>query len=323
MLSEVATAPKTPLSYQAIVADASLAAEGILTLTLEAKDGVLPRWTPGAHIDFELAPGVVRQYSLCGNPEDVFRWRIAVLRNEAGRGGSRYIHERIRIGQQVGVSEPRNHFSLVDATSHFLVAGGIGITPLLPMVYELEARGSAWQLIYLGRSREKMAFLDELEKYGDRVQAWPSDERGRFPVSQFLTSPSFGARVYCCGPAPLLAAMTEASATWPSASLHAERFQPVLQDTKSPSTEFEVELAKSGEVFTIPKDKSILEVLETSGISVKTSCREGTCGTCEVYLVDGEAEHRDSVLTPEEQVANESLMICCSRAKSRRLVLDI
>ncbi|MEU6145578.1 PDR/VanB family oxidoreductase [Streptomyces sp. NPDC047081] len=295
------------------------------TFTLTASDGPLPRWEAGAHIDLVLDDGMVRQYSLCGDPDDSGAWRIAVLREDEGRGGSRFLHERVGVGSRIPVRGPRNHFPLVRADGYRFVAGGIGITPLLPMIRAAEKSGAEWTLVYGGRTRAGMAFTRELERYGDRVELVPQDERGLIDLDAVLADPVPGHRVYCCGPAPLLSAVEERCRAWPVGSLHAERFAPVAPvggDERGPA-EFDVVFARSGRSVTVPRGRSILEAARSVGIEVLSSCEEGTCGSCETAVLEGEADHRDVVLTDEERQAGEVMMICVSRSHGPVLRLDL
>ena len=299
------------------------AADGVLALTLRDADGAeLPPWQPGAHIDVELNAGLVRQYSLCGDPADRRAWRIAVLREPQGRGGSRHVHERLAAGAKLRVGGPRNHFPLVDATGYLFIAGGIGITPILPMVHAAEASGRAWTLLYGGRRRASMAFLDRLAGYGDRVSIRPQDETGLLDLDVPLAGPQAGTLVYCCGPEPLLAAVEQRCAGWPAGSLRVERFTSRPVDP-SEDTGFEVELAQTGRVVAVAPGVSILSALETAGVAVLSACREGTCGTCETPVLRGQVEHHDSVLTEAERNAGDLMMICVSRSRDPRLVLDL
>jgi ferredoxin-NADP reductase len=311
-------------------------ADGVLGLTLRAPDGAgLPLWQPGAHIDVELEPGLVRQYSLCGDPADRRSWRIAVLLEPAGRGGSRYVHERLTTGATVRVDGPRNRFGLLDAAEYLFIAGGIGITPILPMVDAARASGRRWRLVYGGRRRASMAFLDRLAGYVDLVSIRPQDETGLLDLEAILGEPRPGVLVYCCGPEPLLAAVEQRCARWPAGSLQVERFAPragpagaagpAADGATDGATDagFEVELARSGRVLPVPAGVSVLRALEDAGIAVLSSCQEGTCGTCETTVLHGRVAHRDSVLTAAERAAGDVMMICVSRARDRRLVLDL
>lgn len=298
-------------------------ADGVVALDLAAEDGrPLPPWRPGAHIDLLLPDGVVRQYSLCGDPDDRTRYRVGVLREPAGRGGSQWIHENLDAGELVEVRGPRNHFRLEDAERYVFIAGGIGITPILAMILELERTGKPWKLVYGGRSSATMAFTEQLESYGPRVRLWPQDRLGLIDLGHALAEPAPGTAIYSCGPEPLLRAVEEqCEASWPAGSLHLERFAPKQVDT-SGDAPFEIELA-DGRVLEVPADRSAIEVLEDAGFDILSSCREGTCGTCEVEIVDGQADHRDTVLTLDEQAENACMMVCVSRAACPRLVLDL
>ncbi|MGY0064994.1 PDR/VanB family oxidoreductase [Streptomyces sp. LZ34] len=301
-------------------------AEGVVSLTFRHLDGEeLPSWEPGAHIDLVLEDGLVRQYSLCGDPGDRGAWQIAVLREPAGRGGSAYVHDKLAEGTSVRVRGPRNNFALVPADRYLFVAGGIGITPILPMVAAAEAAGTEWTLLYGGRSRTSMAFAGRLTaSYGDRVRVMPEDQYGLLDLAAYLAAPSPGTLVYCCGPEPLLKAVEERCADgWPGEALHVERFKAKESHADAPAGSFDVVLQQSGLTVTVPPDRSILESVQEAGVQVLYSCAEGTCGTCETDIIEGEADHRDSVLTPQEQAANETMMICVSRCGGARLVLDL
>ncbi|MEV0640467.1 PDR/VanB family oxidoreductase [Streptomyces sp. NPDC050619] len=296
------------------------AADGVLALTLRHPLGEqLPAWEAGAHIDVVLGPDLERQYSLCGDPADRTAWRIAVLREPDGRGGSSYVHERLGQGDKVRVRGPRNHFALRPAPRYRFVAGGIGITPILPMLAAAEAAGAEWSLLYGGRTRASMAFAGELSAYGDRVTIAPQDEAGLLDLASVLDDLPEGTLVYCCGPGPLLDAVEERC---PAGALHVERFQPKAQEA-SGNTEFEVELARSGRTLTVPADVSVLDTVRAAGVEVLFSCTEGTCGTCETDVLEGTPDHRDSVLDDEERAAGETMLICVSRCLGKRLVLDL
>ncbi len=301
------------------------AAEGVVVLTLAgAGSAELPPWQPGAHIDLVLDNGLTRQYSLCGDPDDRRSYRVGVLREPAGRGGSAHVHDRLQVGATVGVRGPRNHFRLEPSARYLFLAGGIGVTPIRAMVEQAERAGADWTLVYGGRSASSMAFLDELAAYGDeKVTLWPQDTRGLLDLDGLLGTPRTDTLVYVCGPGALLDAVEERCATWPSGALHLERFsakdltEPVLHES------FEVELARSGGVLEVPTDRSVVEVLQEAGVPVLTSCSEGKCGTCEVGVLGGLPDHRDSLLSAAEQARNDRMMVCVSRSTTRRLVLDV
>jgi ferredoxin-NADP reductase len=302
-------------------------AEGVAALTLVDPSGrELPQWTPGAHIDLLLGPGLVRQYSLCGSPKEGGAWRIGVLRDPASRGGSHHVHDKLKAGATVRVRGPRNHFPLVKAPRYQFIAGGIGVTPILAMIDAVTARGAEWQLLYGGRQRDSMAFIDELGVHNGNVTIWPQDEQGILDLDAVLGSPREDTMVYCCGPEPLLNAVEDRCTSWPQGSLHIERFAAKAQpDEPSPDAlaTFEVVCEQSGVTVTVPEDKSILETLEEAGVDVLASCMEGICGTCECAVIEGTPDHRDSMLTDDERSAGEVMMICVSRSRSERLVLDI
>jgi ferredoxin-NADP reductase len=299
-------------------------AEGVVVLDLRDPTGAdLPDWAPGAHIDLRMPGGLTRQYSLCGDPADRSAWRIGVLREPESRGGSAHVHAELHEGAEVDVRGPRNHFPLVPAPRYLFIAGGIGITPILPMIDAAAAAGAQWELHYGGRSRRSMAFLDSLERDSGHLTLHPQDEVGLIDLDALLGTPRPDTRIYCCGPEPLLVAVEQRCADWPTGSLHLERFAP--KDVGEPvlTGAFEVELALSGRTLTVPPDRSILQVVEDSGLSVLSSCQEGTCGTCETTVLAGEVDHRDSLLTPDEQAANDTMFICVSRAACPKLVLEL
>ncbi|GAA1089293.1 PDR/VanB family oxidoreductase [Pseudonocardia alni] len=296
-------------------------ADGIVSLRLEPTAGEkMPAWEPGAHVDLVLGPDLERQYSLCGDPTDLSSWRLGVLREPESRGGSAYVHERLAVGDEVVCRGPRNNFALVEAKEYVFVAGGIGITPILPMIAACAAAGRPWRLFYGGRTESTMAFRAELATHGDRVVRWPQDTHGLLDLATILGSVPAGTAVYCCGPGVLLDAVEELC---PAAALHLERFRPKEGALAGANLPFEVELDVSGLTLTVRADQTLAEALEAAGIDLPTSCREGTCGTCETYVLEGEPDHRDSYLSAAEQKSGEVMLPCCSRAKSPRLVLDL
>ncbi|MFD7007988.1 PDR/VanB family oxidoreductase [Rhodococcus jostii] len=299
-------------------------AESVVALTLRHPDGRrLPDWAPGAHIDLLLPNGLTRQYSLCGDRWDAYSYRVGVLREQAGRGGSAYVHDVLAEGDLVGVGGPRNNFPLVPAPRYLFIAGGIGITPLLPMVRQAELMGIDWQLLYGGRTRTSMAFRDELAAYGDRVSVVPCDEQGHLDLSAHLAAEAADAKVYVCGPGPLLAAVENCCTGWPVGTLRTERFVPKDNGVPLRDEPFEVELARSGLAVTVTPGASVLDAVQAAGVDVLSSCREGTCGTCETTVLAGAPDHRDSVLDDEERSAGDCMLICVSRSCSDRLVLDL
>ena len=298
---------------------------GVSELVLVADDSSeLPSWAPGSHIDVQVRPGLVRQYSLCGDPEDRSQWRIAVLREPESRGGSAALCERVQPGDVLTATGPRNHFPLHDSPQYLFIAGGIGITPIIPMIAAAHAAGADWRLVYGGRSEASMAYRDEVGSFdSERVLEWPQDRRGLIELDRLLAEPQPGTLIYYCGPEPLIAAVEAKSAHWPHKSLQVERFAPRPLTEVAPNTSFEIELVDSDEVLVVPPDMSILEVVEEAGIYVLSNCEEGTCGTCQTAVLEGVPDHRDSVLDDDERAANDTMMICVSRALSARLVLDL
>lgn len=320
----------TPETLDLTLVQKEAVASGVVRLTLARPDnGDLPTWEPGAHIDLHLGehPTMIRQYSLCSSPADRTHYQVAVLREPQSRGGSTYVDDHLSPGDIVLTSLPRNHFALVRARRYVFVAGGIGITPIIPMIEAAEAAGSDWTLLYGGRTRQTMAFATELtQAWGPRVSVRPQDEYGLLHLQSLLASPATDTAIYCCGPGPLLDAVEAATGSWPAGTLHTERFAPAAPVTSGGAdadTEFEVEFAQSGVTLPIPADRTILEVAEEAAIPVVYSCEEGTCGVCETKIICGEPDHRDSVLTDTERQAGDTMMICVSRAKSARLVLDV
>jgi ferredoxin-NADP reductase len=313
-----------PVQLTLVVEDLTLAADEVLALTLADPAGAeLPKWQAGAHVDLSVGGGLERQYSLCGDAADSARWRVAVLREPASRGGSEWIHTRLRKGDLIAVRGPRNNFPLVAADEYVFVAGGIGITPLLPMIESVAAQGRPWTLVYGGRRAASMAFIDELARHGDRVTLWPQDLRGLIDLDSLRGVPRAGVAVYCCGPEALIEALESRCAMWPTGTLHVERFRPRPGNLEGEDTAFEVVLDRSGISLTVGAGQSIVDAVEAAGVDVDTSCREGTCGTCETVVLDGDPDHRDSFLQPEERASGATMMICCSRSRSARLVLDL
>ncbi|KQS68747.1 PDR/VanB family oxidoreductase [Modestobacter sp. Leaf380] len=308
-----------------VVAGRTVLADGVLAVDLVSHNGRdLPAWTPGSHLDLLLGPGLERQYSLCGDLTDRTRWRVAVLREDAGRGGSVAVHERVEVGQRLRVRGPRNHFPFDPAAGarHHLVAGGIGITPLRSMAAAAEEAGADWTLDYAGRSRSTMAFADELAAaHPGRVRVLAADEGGRLDVGSLAALPA-GAQVHVCGPARLIDAVVEAGAAL-GLTVHAERFEAVEFGAPVWDGPFEVELALSGTTVTVEPGQTVLEAVEAEDVLVLSSCREGTCGTCETPVLEGDVEHRDSILSDGERASNTVMMVCVSRAAGPRLVLDL
>jgi ferredoxin-NADP reductase len=300
-------------------------ADGVVALTLARPDGgPLPRWEPGAHIDLCLGEGLTRQFSLCGDPADRYRWQVAVLCRAGGDRAAALVHEQLTAGVRVRVRGPRNHFPLQPAARHLFVAGGIGITPILPMVHAADAAGAEWRLLYGGRSRRSMAFVDDLLRFGgDRVRIVPQDEEGLPDLAGFLAVPRPDTLVHCCGPEPLLAAVEEQCRTWPPGTLRTERFRPRPDVPADNGAPFDVVLARSGRILTVRPGERLSDALRSAGVEVPTPCEEGTCGACAATVLDGVPLHRDSVLTDEQRAAGDTVLTCVSRSRSPRLLLDL
>jgi vanillate O-demethylase ferredoxin subunit len=289
----------------------------------------LPAFTAGAHVDIHLRGGLVRSYSLCDAPGENRRYRIAVLREQASRGGSAAVHA-LREGDMVCVGEPRNHFELSpDAGHHLLLAGGIGITPLLAMAHWLTRQQASFALHYSARSRDRAAFVSEVrESFGTRAHQY-FDEDGpgrRLPLSDILDGCDPSTHLYVCGPAAYIEWVLESAraAGWAEARLHSEHFAAPTRPGGDPgSNAFEVQIASTGRIIQVPPDRSVADMLHASGIELPLSCEQGICGTCIVGVLEGTPDHRDAFLTPAELAANDRFTPCCSRARSPRLVLDL
>lgn len=299
--------------------------DGVVSVGLVDPAGKdLPAWEPGSHVDVVLPNGAERQYSLCGSPDDLTSYRIAILREESGRGGSTYIHDSLRPGVLVTLRGPRNNFTFEVSPSILFVAGGIGITPLIPMIAAAEAAGADWHLLYGGRQRAAMAFLDQLESHGSRVSVAAQDEVGLLDLDSWIGGLADDTRIYCCGPEALIAAVEARCETNPRVTLHVERFaaRPVAADPAGANA-FTVRCQRSKVEVLVATDQSVLDALRDAGMDLPSSCQEGVCGTCETRVVDGAVDHRDSILSPSERAENESMMICVSRAQDDLLVLDL
>ncbi|MGW1485400.1 PDR/VanB family oxidoreductase [Micromonospora parva] len=308
----------------ATVAAARPIAAGTIALELApTDDGSLPAWEPGAHIDLVLPSGRVRQYSLCGDPADRHRYRIAVLREPNGRGGSIEAHQ-LTPGTKLGIRGPRNHFALAEAPSYLFVAGGIGIAPFLPMTEQLAARGANWRLVYRGRSLPAMAFAEHLARaHPQRVMISPADRQQRPNLEALLKGAPTGTAVDCCGPEAMLDAVEALMPTaCPQGVLHLERFVPSVGRREAGRAPFEAELRRSGRVVQIPAHRSLLSAMQDIYPSVDASCTDGVCGSCETRVLEGVPDHRDDVLQPGERNRRDVIYPCVSRAFDPRIVLD-
>jgi vanillate O-demethylase ferredoxin subunit len=301
---------------------------------VDANGADLPPFTAGAHIDIHLADGIVRQYSLCNSPQERGRYVIAVLRDDRGRGGSKAVHDRLRVQDTVHVSRPRNNFELVDdAGKIVLLAGGIGVTPLKAMAHQLKASGTNHEMHYCARDVAAAAFSDELTALlgEERLHLHFDDgDRSRgLDIERLLRDEAGeGVHIYCCGPAGFMSACAEASTNWPKGSVHFEHFKPpdpvilpAADDMAGLTEEFTIEIASTGKRLAVPRDRSIAEVLRAANVPIETSCEAGLCATCKVRYLAGEVEHNDYILDDEDH--EHFLTVCVSRAKSDLLVLDL
>jgi ferredoxin-NADP reductase len=295
----------------------------VLALEVAAlDDAALPPWDPGAHVDFLLPNGLVRQYSLCGRLGDV-RWRFGVLREENSRGGSAFIHDHLKERDVITLRGPRNNFQLVKTPSYLFIAGGVGITPLIPMIHVAAAQRVPWTLFYGGRSRAAMAFTDELSQLGSQAVLWPQDQCGLLDLDRIFAGAMGDQQIYCCGPEPLIAAVEDrCRADRRLGSLRVERFTAVA-DPSIENRALTVVLRRSNKTVHVGADESILAAIERAGARPPFSCREGTCGTCETTILAGRPDHRDAVLTQAERQSGKTMMICVSRSRDPVLELDL
>ncbi|AIA08298.1 ferredoxin [Streptomyces noursei] len=327
-----------PRPLEAVVHSITLASAsgGCRTFELRPVDGgPFPPFEPGAHIDVHMGPSLIRQYSLLGSPEDTGRYVICVRRNPDGRGGSIALHQEVAVGARVRISAPRNHFPLADAARHVLVAGGIGVTPLMAMAEVLARRGTEFSFLYYASTEAEAPLLEELRAapYADRMEFHYDEVDGgiRTGLPTALRTADPDAVVQLCGPGPFMDhVIKEATAVgWRDDQLRIERFAPatpgpVRRDAEgSTGAEFTVRVASTGQGYPVPGDRTIAEVLAANGVEVALSCEQGMCGACLTPVLAGEPDHRDEVQTADERAANDQITICCSRAKSSELLLDL
>ena len=301
----------------------------IASFELGREDGAaLPAFSAGSHIDVELPNGLVRQYSLCNDAAENHRYRIAVLRDAGSRGGSAGMHDLVKEGDSLAISEPRNHFPLVHAQRTILLAGGIGVTPLLCMAQRLAAIGADFTMHYSTRSKERTAFLGEIGRspFADKVH-FHHDDGGAaqmLDLTAALGAPDAGTHIYVCGPAGYINYVLQHAEGmgWPKDHVHLEYFSAAPQDTSGDQA-FEVKIASSGKVIPVAADQTVVQALAAQGIEVLTSCEQGVCGTCITRVLEGECDHRDLYFTDEEKSKNDQFTPCCSRARGKMLVLDL
>ena len=296
---------------------------------VSVKGDPLPGFSAGSHIDVLLPNGITRQYSLCNDPSENHRYLIGVLKDPATRGGSKAMHEAVKEGDVLQISAPRNHFQLVHGASRsVLLAGGIGVTPILCMAERLSMAGAPFEMHYCSRSRERMAFYDRISNSGfaGNVQLHFDDglPEQKLDLAALLATPATGTHLYVCGPKGFMDAVlgTARGAGWPEPQVHYEFFSAEVVKSDSDGS-FEVKLASSGRIVRVPKDKTVVEALAAAGVAVATSCEQGVCGTCLTRVLEGTPDHRDMYMTPEEQSRNDQFTPCCSRSKSESLVLDL
>ena len=314
------------------VTQMTLEAEGVLSLRLSRIEGnkPLPAWDPGAHIDVYVPDGTTRQYSLCGDPRDLSSWQIAVLREPESRGGSAFIHDELRVGDRLLVTRPKQSFALEDAPYHALVAGGVGITPIMAFAEHLDRAGRPFRLVYGGRTESTMAFRSRLGLLGDRVTFLAEDRDGRPDLDQVVKELPEGGLIYVCGPLALLRAVQSAAEAVHGPEQDLVRFELFSRTGVEPKESapldgdsYELVLAKSGHTLRMKPDANILETVLALGIEVENDCRDGICGSCVTRVLSGAVDHQDLVLTRKEQEAMDKMMICCSKPTTERLELDL
>lgn len=314
-------------TMSALVHTVRYEAKGINSIDLRPlSDSGFPQFEAGSHIDLHLPNGITRSYSLLNSPDDSNRYVVGVLRDQKSRGGSEWIHTQLRVGSELKISAPRNNFPMdMEAVNSVLVAGGIGITPILCMYRELLKNGREAELIYCARSRAEAALLEEIKALGGKVRYHFNDEAGTLPdLEALLHGYGKDTHFYCCGPTPMLDSFEAVCERLGYPQVHIERFAAVeVAPSEDAQDSYEVELAKSGTSLQIQPGETLLERLEEAGVDVDCSCREGVCGSCEVAVLDGEIDHRDGVLTKDERAANNTMMVCVSGCKSKKLVLDL
>ena len=310
------------------VAAVNREADGIVTFVLVDPAGrPLPSFGAGAHVDVHVPGGFLRQYSLCNDPTETRRYVIGVQRDAAGRGGSQRLHDLVKAGDTLPIGAPRNNFPLIDAAKrHRLIAGGIGVTPMMAMMWRLVATGADWHLDYCAREPARTAFLDRLRRPPFAGRVTPHFDGGDpskgLDVKRALATQGEGEHLYCCGPTGLMDAVKSAAAHWTTGTVHFEYFVNEGLDAGI-NAGFKVKIASSGAIYDVPADKSIMQVLREHGHDIDSSCEEGICGTCATPVKEGQVDHRDAVLSDEEKASNKWMMVCCSRAKSELLVLDL
>ncbi|WP_299847823.1 PDR/VanB family oxidoreductase [uncultured Roseovarius sp.] len=301
-------------------------ATDVRSYRLEPEGGEnLPEFTAGSHVDVFISEGLSRQYSICSDPADTGYYRVGIQKDANSTGGSEAVFREFAEGQVIEISEPRNHFRLKeDGVDFTLIGGGIGITPILAMAQRLAGLGKSFRLYYLARSEDRFGFADLLKDsaLSDKISYHNDAKDGLPDLAAMIGAHEAGRHVYCCGPTPLMDAVKDTCRAWPPMTVHFEHFTAVQSDTAE-DTAFEVQLGQGGEVLTVGADQTLLEVLRAHGLEIETQCTQGLCGTCEQAVLEGDVDHRDLVLDDDEKAENSCMMVCVSRAKSGRLVLDV
>lgn len=300
-------------------------AQGIISIEFRPVEGDLPPFEAGSHIDLHLANGLVRSYSLLNSPADRNRYVVGVLNDKNSRGGSRFVHQELRVGTVIKIAPPRNNFALDEmASKSVLVAGGIGVTPIYCMFNRLRSLGKDVEIFYAARSKSEAAFSEELMGMESQVTTHFDQDKGGPPdLRGFLAKHSPDTHFYCCGPTPMIAAFEAACADLGFQNVHVERFAAAGEVEAAQDSSYRVELSRSKKTLDIPAGKSLLDSLLDAGVDCDYSCREGVCGACETSVLEGEPDHRDSVLTERERASNKTMMVCVSGCKGKRLVLDL
>lgn len=313
------------------ITDRSMETASIVSLILQAVDDEqLPDYKAGSHIDVSISNNLTRQYSLCDNRQDSSCYRIAILKDANSRGGSIKVHQDFKIGDEISISQPRNCFSLNGSDKRsILIAGGIGITPLMSMGYELENQGAEFELHYFCRNKEQAAFYDELKhaSFSDKVHFYFDDKRtsNSEKLNSILKSPSGSVGLYTCGPQGFMDSVIQLACEhqWLAENIHKEFFSASESIQSDADKDFIIELAQSNQTIVVSAEQTALEALELAGVDVDSSCEQGICGACILNVISGTPDHRDNYFSDEEKALNNRFTPCCSRAKSEKLILDL
>ena len=318
-------------TLKALVHTLRYEADGIVSVEFRPASAAVefPPFAAGSHIDLHLPNALVRSYSLCNPSSDRGRYVVGVLNDKKSRGGSRYVHQNLRVGQVIDISAPRNNFELhEDAPKSVLVSGGIGVTPIFCMLQRLTALGRPVEIVYCARNRKEAAFIEAIEGLADKASiTWHFDDEAGGPpdLVKLLGGRGADSHYYCCGPTPMLDAFERHCEQLGYAHVHIERFAAVVVESAANAHGFEVVCEQSGKTVDVPPGKSVLDALIDAGMSPDHSCKEGVCGACETAVLDfdGELDHQDGILTKIERQSGKTMMICVSRCTGKRLVLDV